>query len=110
MRLAFEITKINYSREKAREAQEQFINIFQKKEMPDRIAERKLRIADWNIVDLLFEVDLASSKNEARRLIKQNGIKVDGRVVNDVNIIIKTTKKGILIQKGKRQFIRVIGN
>jgi tyrosyl-tRNA synthetase len=53
------------------------------------------------------EVKLAGSKGEARRLVEQGGVKLDGNVIKDINQIIEITKKGVLLQKGKRGFIRI---
>ncbi len=108
MKLAFEIVKINLGEKAAQAAQEHFIKTVQKKEAPERIESRKLKIESINIIELLNEVGLAKSKGEARRLIAQNGIKVDGKVVSDVDMDVEINKKGILLQRGKRQFLRVV--
>ncbi len=108
MRLAYEVTKINHGEKKANEAQEYFIKTVQKKETPEEIINYQLSIINWKLVDLLVEVKLAASKGEARRLIEQGGVKVDGQVVKDINNEIEIIKNGILIQRGKRQFVRVI--
>ncbi len=107
MKLAYEITKLNYGEDEAKKAQDNFIKIVQKKEVPDEIEIKKLKSENIGIVDLLAELGLTSSKGEARRLIVQGGIKVDGKVVSDVAQIIKISKKEILLQRGKRQFLRV---
>ena len=108
MKLAFEIVKINLGEKAAQEAQEHFVKTVQKKEIPDEVESRKLKVKSINIIELLNEVGLTKSKGEARRLIAQNGIKIDGKVVNDINMEVKIGKKGILLQRGKRQFLRVI--
>ena len=108
MKLAFEIVKINLGKKAAMEAQDYFVKTIQRKEAPDEIKSRKLKVKSINIVELLNEVGLAKSKGEARRLIAQNGIKIDGKVVGDVEMEVEIDKKGILLQRGKRQFLRVI--
>ncbi|MFA4941850.1 MAG: S4 domain-containing protein, partial [Patescibacteria group bacterium] len=110
MKLALEITKINYGEAKAQKAQDYFIKTVQKKETPEEIENKKVKGSNWNIIELLAEVKLASSKSEARRLVEQGGIKVEGEVIKDINKKIEIGKDGILIQRGKRQFVRVIGN
>jgi len=110
MKLALEITKITHGEAKAKKAEGVFIKTFQKKETPDEVKRVKLEIGSWKLVDLLEKVKLASSKSEARRLIKQNGIKVSGKVVNDIDQEIKIPGEGVLLQRGKRQFVKVIGN
>jgi tyrosyl-tRNA synthetase len=108
MRLAFEVTKINHGEKKAVEAQEYFVKTVQKKEAPEEITNYELKITNWKIIDLLVEVKLAESKGEARRLVEQGGVKVDGNVIKDINKIVEITASGALLQKGKRGFVRVI--
>jgi tyrosyl-tRNA synthetase len=110
MKLAFEVTKIYHGEKKAAEAEEFFIKTVQKKETPDSIINYELRITNYKLTDLLVEIKLASSKGEARRLVEQGGVKVDGEVVRDINMEVKITKDGVIIQKGKRGFARVVGN
>ena len=62
------------------------------------------------LIDLLLELNLVSSKSEARRLIEQNGISINQIKENDVNRIIDASdfKDGfIVIQKGKKVFLKV---
>lgn len=108
MKLAYEITKINHGEKKANEAQEYFVKTVQKKEIPEEVRSMKLEVRSINITDLLVKIKLAGSKSEARRLIEQGGIKVDGKEVKDINAMIDITEAGVLLQRGKRQFIKVI--
>ncbi|PKL72589.1 tyrosine--tRNA ligase [Candidatus Kuenenbacteria bacterium HGW-Kuenenbacteria-1] len=112
MRLAFEITKIYHNENEAKKAEKHFIKVIQQKEIPDEITNYELRPSadgtNWKIIDLLVKVKMAGSKNEAKRLIKQNGIKVDNTVIKDINKIIEITENGVLLQKGKRQFVKII--
>ena len=77
--------------------------------MPTKtISKDKLNI---NIVDLLVETNLVTSKSEARRLIEQNGISVNNKKVSSVNELItkdKLNERFIIIQKGKKIFLKVI--
>jgi len=108
MSLAFEITKIYHGEKNAGQAQEYFVKTVQKKEAPEEVREQRLEIREWKLTDLLVEIKLAESKGEARRLIEQGGIKVDGAAVNDINKIIEITANGVLVQRGKRGFVKVI--
>ncbi|OGF26860.1 tyrosine--tRNA ligase [Candidatus Falkowbacteria bacterium RIFOXYB2_FULL_47_14] len=108
MKLAREITGIVHGVKAAALAEEYFVKTIQKKEAPEEIPEVKLEIGNWKLADLLCEVKLVASKGEARRLIEQNGIKADGAAISDINAEIKITKRGILLQRGKRQFIKVV--
>jgi tyrosyl-tRNA synthetase len=106
MILAYEIVKLYHGEEKAKEAQKNFVKIFQKKEAPEEIPTKKVR--STVLFEILVETGLASTKSEARRLIEQGGIKVDNKVIKDIYFKPKIAKKGVLIQKGKRFFIKVI--
>ncbi len=106
MRLAREIVTLYQSPVEAKMAEENFIKVFQKKETPTEVKSFKLKVKSLNIVDLLVETKLASSKSEARRLVEQGGIKVDGKVIKDVKAEIEISEEGVLIQKGKRHFVR----
>lgn len=111
MRLAYEITKINHGEAGAKEAQEHFIKTVQNKEIPDEIEERKIIENELNIVDLLILLELAASKTEARRLIEQGGVKIgnDDKLepIGDVKAEIAITN-GLIVQRGKRQFVKII--
>lgn len=105
-KLAYEIVKIFHGDKKAQEAQEYFVNTFQKKETPDEMPEILLKKGIIKIVDLLVEIKLVSSKGEARRLIEQGGIKIGEEVVKDINLEIEP-KDDLVIQRGKRQFVKI---
>lgn len=119
MRLASEIVKIYHTPKAAVAAEEQFKNVFQKKEIPDEIKEVKVppfggspaggKSGTWKVIDLLVEVKFAASKGEARRLVEGGGVKIDGEVVKSIEAEIEVAKKKILIQKGKRHFVYVLG-
>ncbi len=108
MRLAREIVSLYQSPNEAKMAEENFIKVFQKKEVPEEIKSVKLKVKSLNIVDLLVATKLATSKSEARRLVEQGGIKVDGKVVKDPKAEIAISEEGVLVQKGKRHFVRVV--
>ncbi|MFA5095671.1 MAG: tyrosine--tRNA ligase [Candidatus Paceibacterota bacterium] len=103
MKLAFEIVRFYHSEDDAQKAQEYFIKTFSKKEIPDDIAE--IKPTDYNILTVLLESKLCSTKSEARRLVDQNGVKINEKTVSDLKFIVKS---GDIIQKGKRFFVRVI--
>jgi tyrosyl-tRNA synthetase len=109
MKLAFEITKIAHGEEAAQEAEENFVKTVQKKEVPDEVESHNIEHGTHNILDILVKINMASSKSEARRLIEQGGIKIDGEVIKDVNAEIEIKPDGVLVQRGKLRFVRVIG-
>lgn len=106
MRLAYEIVKIFHGDKKAQEAQDYFVNTFQKKETPEELPEVLLEKGFKKIVDLLVEIKLATSKGEARRLIEQGGIKIGEEIVKDLNLEIEL-ENNLIIQRGKRQFVKI---
>ena len=105
--MAFEIVKTIKGVKEAQAAQVNFENTVQKKEAPEQVTSYKLQVTSINIVDLLVEIKLAASKSEARRLVEQGGIKIANEVIKDINKIIEIPKDGVLVQRGKRQFIKV---
>lgn len=101
-----------HSKELAEAAEEEFVRRFRNKEIPDDIEERTLpsnHPKGWDLSHLLVTVGLASSKSEARRLIQQGGVAVDGErqtIVNSLTIW-KPGMTTLLINVGKRRFVRV---
>jgi tyrosyl-tRNA synthetase len=107
MRLAREIVTLYYSAAAAKKAEENFVKIFQKKETPAEVQSLKLKMKSLNILELLVETKLAASKSEARRLVEQGGVKVGEEIIKDIKAVVEIPKEGVLIQKGKRYFIKV---
>ncbi len=108
MQLAREIVTIFHDEEAATRAEEHFVTVFQQRELPAEMPE--LRLAQpTNIVDLIASAQLASSKSEARRLIEQGGVRLDGVVVNDIAHIVEA-KHAMVLQVGKRKYLRLLPN
>lgn len=105
MRLAREIVSLYHGHIKAEEAEKQFQQVFQKKEMPSEMDAFSFN-APAGIVKVMVESGMAPSKSEARRLIEQNGVKIDGEPVGSIDLEL-TEKKEQVIQVGKRRFARV---
>jgi len=105
--LAFEITKMYHSQKAAEKAQEEFNKVFKEKELPSKIPEIKIKGESLNILELLMKSKLVNSKSEAKRLIVQKGVKIDGRIQDDWRKIVKI-KKEMVIQVGKRKFVKVV--
>ncbi len=108
MKLAREVTEIFHGAEAARMAEENFINIFRKHNLPD---EKDLPTfvlkPTHTVLDVLVEGKLVKSKSEGRRLLEQNGVRLDGETLKDANQIIP--HPGIL-QAGKRHSLKVVSN
>ncbi|HMF57806.1 MAG TPA: tyrosine--tRNA ligase [Pyrinomonadaceae bacterium] len=109
--LAKLIIKDFHSEDAARAAEEEFNLIFKQKQAPDDVEERSVPAGNWNLPRLLVEVGLVQSTNEARRLIEQGGVYVDGERCTIVNHILPLmpNKPPFDIKVGKRKFLRVRG-
>jgi tyrosyl-tRNA synthetase len=97
-----------HNQEAAEIAQQEFDNIFINKGLPDEIEE--FNIGDKkeiNILDLIILVNFAPSKGEARRLVLQGGVSIDGEKISDVQSSI-SVKPGMILKVGKRKFIKLI--
>ncbi|NQV12936.1 MAG: tyrosine--tRNA ligase [Parcubacteria group bacterium] len=104
--LAREIVTIYHDKKAAGAAEEEFTKIFTQKEKPSDIKSFKLPAKSYKLVDLLPELELASSKGEGRRLIEQGAVKIDDKVVKEWDKEIKT-KSGMVVQAGKRRFAKI---
>lgn len=104
---AHEITKLFYGQKGADGAQEEFVSVIQNKEAPSEVAEVQLKAKSLGAVDLFVQAGLAKSKAEAKRLIAQKGAKVDDKVVASEDEKFEIPEEGLLLQKGKRHFVKV---
>ena len=107
--LARKLVEMYHSSEAALDAEAEFDNIFVKKGLPDEIEEFNVdpSIKELDILDLIVTVGFAPSKGEARRLVSQGGVTVDGEKIADIKEIIKLDGTKIL-KVGKRKFIKLI--
>lgn len=103
MKLAEELVTRYHSASAAKEASAYFIKTFSKKEIP--LERPKFKPQAYDIVSVLLESKLAPSKTEARRLVEQGGVKIDGRVVKDQTLVLTT---GAVLQKGKIKFVEIL--
>ena len=113
MKLAREIVTLYHDHNKAEEAEQQFLQVFQKRQLPDDIPEFSIEELlesqpqnNLNIVQLLRGCKLVESNSEARRMVKQGAVKIDGDKVSDIEEQI-TLEQGIVIQVGKRRFAKL---
>lgn len=111
-RLAYEITKFIRSEADAIEAEKMSNNLFasnfvDKSNAPTVTLE--ISTPTIGVLDLLFNAKFVSSKGEARRLIEQKGISMDGVIILDPTIQIDSNKlkDGILFKKGKKNFLLI---
>jgi len=104
MRLAYEIVKIYHNINKAKKAEENFINTFQKREIPEEMIE--LAGEGEMLMDLLVKAKILSSKGDFRRLIEEGAVTDlnNDKKIKDVNII---PSSGMKFKIGKRKFIKI---
>ncbi len=105
MRLASEIVEIYHGAPAARQAEQAFRRVFQERQAPEAMPVFRVG-AGIALVDLLLGAGLARSKGEARRLISQRGVRLDGRPLEDVECVLPAGTTGVL-QVGKRRFLRL---
>ncbi|MZP30836.1 tyrosine--tRNA ligase [Heliobacterium undosum] len=111
MRLAREIVALFHGDEAAQAAQDEFINIFQKKELPDEIPDfivpaEHIHDGTVGLVKALVLSGMAASNGEARRKITEGAVKVDNETVKDFNAMIPVGNT--LLRLGKRKFVRLV--
>jgi len=105
--LAKTIVRMYYGQNAADKAEEEFDKIFIKKEIPDDVPEFNWRNRNQSgILDLLTITNLAPSKGEARRLVMQGGVSIDGLKIDDINAVVDV-KDNSVIKVGKRKFIKI---
>jgi len=106
IKLALEIVRFYHSEEAAQKAKDEFERVFSKKEMPLEMPTIEVSGNKINIVDFLAENNLVASKSEARRLVEQKGVEIDGNTIEDWKEDIEI-RDGCVIHVGKRRFIKV---
>jgi len=99
------LVELYYGQEASLNAEKHFDKVIVNKDIPDIIEEFSL---DRNIqlLDLIVTNNLTKSKSEARRMIEQGAVRIDGEKVDDINRLIKTGEKFIL-KVGKRKFLSI---
>lgn len=110
-KLARKLVSMYHSDEDAINAEREFDEIFVKKGLPDEIPDFVLNKENQNlpIIDLLVITNMAPSKGEARRLVMQGGVSINGEKVSDLKAIININP-GDILKVGKRNFIKLTFN
>lgn len=106
-RLAKEIVSMYHGKKAALRAEKEFQRIFKEKKLPTKIAEVSIKQKKLGILELLIKTKLASSKSEAKRLVLQKGVKINGKIQEDWQKVVEI-KKDQVVQVGKRSFVRLI--
>jgi tyrosyl-tRNA synthetase len=106
-RLGHEIVKMYYDNETADKTVEEFDKVFIKKEIPDDIPEMKIEEDKMKLTEFLTYAGLTDSNSNARRMIEQGAVSIDGAKISDVNIVTEL-KDGMIFKVGKRKFLKIL--
>lgn len=107
-RMAFEITKLIHGPELAQEAVNTAAALFGGAGAAENMPTREIEMpAPMGVLDFLTTVGLFDSKSDARRMVDQGGIQIDGEKITDWRAIV-APKKEFVVQRGKKVFLRVI--
>ncbi|MDV2884744.1 tyrosine--tRNA ligase [Alkalihalophilus pseudofirmus] len=107
MLLGKTIVRMYHGVEAAEKAEQQFISVFQKGIIP-----KEMPIVEWEgnlevpILDFLVDLHLLSSKSEARKMIENKGVKINGVKVEDTGLRVPIAE-GLVVQVGKRKFVKI---
>ncbi len=106
-RLAFEIVKMCHSEKDAKNAEKEFEQVFQKRNLPqENVLVYEIKpVEKEDVPKILTESGLVSSRSEAKRLIVQGGVDVDGSTIKEISEI--KLKDGSIIKAGKRKFLKI---
>jgi tyrosyl-tRNA synthetase len=108
-RLARELVSLYHNPQAALTAEEEFDRIFKKKDLPDEVPEFAIPLdtPTVGILRLLTETGLAASNSEARRLVEQGGVTVDGNRITEHTATVRLTR-AVIVKVGKRKFLKVL--
>jgi tyrosyl-tRNA synthetase len=104
--LARTIVKMYHGVKASDEAEKAFEKIFVDKDLPDDMPEFKFDKSSYRIDDLLIQTKTADSKSNARRLIQQGGVSVNGEKISDPFTMIELNSE-IVLKVGKRKFAKI---
>ncbi len=107
-RMAFEITKLIHGPELAQEAVNTAAALFGGAGAAENMPAREIKMPEpMGVLDFLVAVGLFDSKSDARRMVEQGGVQIDGEKVLDWRVTVQP-KSEFMVQRGKKTFMRVI--
>lgn len=106
MKLAYEVVSINHGKDAADKAQDYFVRTIQNKEVPEQVIEFKVSEGE-KLIDVMVKSGLADSNADAKRKIQQGGVKIEGDVVNDMQLSLDNSFNNKIIKVGKREFRKI---
>jgi len=112
--LAKEIVARFHSQDDAQSAENEFVSVFSKGNLPDDI--KIIKVADLNLSDgkikavtLLYDIGLTSSTSDSRRMIQQGAVECNGEKVTDINALI-VPENEMILKVGKRRFAKIVSD
>ncbi len=106
-RLGWELVRMYHGAEAADRAKAYFEKVFSRRELPDEmpefVVEKPIRL-----IDVLRLSGLVPSNSEARRLIRQRAVKIDGKPVEGEDVVVDPEMSGAVVKVGKRRFLRIV--
>jgi tyrosyl-tRNA synthetase len=108
MRLAREIVTIFHDADGAQAAQQRWDEVFRNKGVPEEMPEETLDTEE-RLLDILRRLNMVSSSGEAKRLMKQSGIRLNEEPITDPAASVTLEMLPAVLQVGKRKFVRLVG-
>ncbi|QQS21389.1 MAG: tyrosine--tRNA ligase [Candidatus Moraniibacteriota bacterium] len=106
LRLGREIVAIYHGVEAAGDAEDAFVSLFSKREVPRDL--REVTISEGkSLLDFLVEQDFANSRAEARRKIEQGGVEINGEKILDRDFVLTSRENLAIIHCGKKDFVKI---
>jgi tyrosyl-tRNA synthetase len=100
-----------WGEEEAKRAASEFDRIFKHKDLPSEMEEKLVEVSkaaqQVELIDLMFNLGLVASRGEAKRLIRQGGVYVDGQRIEKIEHRLDGTKSEQILKIGKRKFYKI---
>ncbi len=106
MALAKEIVRLYYGETQASQAEQNFIEIFQKKKLPDHLRELTVCSNQMDLISIIKKAGFASSNSEARRLVQQGAVSINNKKIDSLDTI--RINHGAILKVGKRRFVKLV--
>ncbi len=104
-RLAFEVVKYLHGEEEAIKAKETSEKLFSGELMAENMPTIEVSGESRNVLDIMVSAEIAPSKSEARRLVAQGGVTIDGEKVTDIGM--EVAKNSFVLAKGKKKIVKI---
>lgn len=104
--LAYEVVKLLWGKEEAKKAQEEFKKVFQNRELPENVPNIRLPKQEVEIAELLVKINCATSNSEAKRLVKQGAVEINGeKITSHIQVIMP--ENDMYVRVGKTRFVKI---